>query len=694
MRALAKPTPQQKPSMSADVQFRTLILLLFLPCLRLNAQPKPELVPYNKNGLWGYADTNGIVRIPAQWIEARLFNNNSAVVKIRNGINALEGNVFGLIDKKGHYIIGADKGWNGQWDGWRTPLNAVDSTGHWGLIDICGKVLIPFEWDGPGPYQLEKVPLLDSVKAVQKNGLYGIVNRTGKLIVPCVWANLGTDNRLSSIRAFYVHFPVKADNPNNIGVISVDNQELLPARYAHVQLERLAGQLVFLTGRRVPNQLPNAAFPFTTDNKFIAYPSGRELTFPISARGLDSLREYEEPGGFLSFGSGYRGLMNAKRKVVIPCCKVVRVAMDTAFTEESSDNGLDSFVVRRTAINLRTLRPYGPPKEVVYVRDRPRHYEDYGCGSSRRYYNDSEPIELDIDGGLSRKVNRFYKDSLFYTVQNKLTTGPDGQPLYLLKGFIYKNGVSGREYNALVDEHLAYVIKPVPHTIVDFNEAQNIATVSGTLNGRHGYFLMAPNGTALTAPGDAELVTGFRWQGKLYAYANMEAEATPATGIKQKALRVVDAQYRLVPSLAAQKIAGAGGTQHYSYRPPFVHAVVIKDANDRLAYMDLNGKLIYPRLAYKYITLRPLGQACFLANESSWSSAEILVDTAGRPIINGISIVRYWPVYENENRENRMSRLYWVEGLVTKSKKAVYFYVDNTGRAYLDKIGGRLENAY
>ena len=108
------------------------------------AQPLPALIPYNDGEKWGYADTNGKVKIAPGWEKVAFFKGHKAKVTIAN-------NHFSLIDTSGAYIIPPSRHWNGDWNGpENTALNSRDSNGLYGLIDTNNQVLIPFEWDGSG----------------------------------------------------------------------------------------------------------------------------------------------------------------------------------------------------------------------------------------------------------------------------------------------------------------------------------------------------------------------------------------------------------------------------------------------------------------------------------------------------------------------------------------------------------------
>lgn len=73
----------------------SLFFLHFLPLL-LPAQQLPELIPYRKGKLWGFADSTGKIRIEPQWDGVEFFDGQAAIVHKdkRSGVITREGNMI------------------------------------------------------------------------------------------------------------------------------------------------------------------------------------------------------------------------------------------------------------------------------------------------------------------------------------------------------------------------------------------------------------------------------------------------------------------------------------------------------------------------------------------------------------------------------------------------------------------------
>jgi hypothetical protein len=83
---------------------RNLILLLLFYTFLVNSIISQDLIPYNKNGKWGYADKNMNVIIPCTYNYAMPFYEDRALVKVYDDSSYLSREYF--IDKEGKIIFG------------------------------------------------------------------------------------------------------------------------------------------------------------------------------------------------------------------------------------------------------------------------------------------------------------------------------------------------------------------------------------------------------------------------------------------------------------------------------------------------------------------------------------------------------------------------------------------------------------
>jgi len=85
--------------------FKLIISLFLLLVLGCQAKPEnltnvPELIPFHKDGKWGYINKNRKIIIPAKFQGVELFEGDHAFVQV--------GEKQAVIDKKGNYIISPD----------------------------------------------------------------------------------------------------------------------------------------------------------------------------------------------------------------------------------------------------------------------------------------------------------------------------------------------------------------------------------------------------------------------------------------------------------------------------------------------------------------------------------------------------------------------------------------------------------
>lgn len=132
----------------------------------LQARKLPELIPYNKNGLWGFSDSLQNIIIPCKYDEVNFFNNGFAIV---SG------------DCKMVYPYGNDVGGN--------------KVCKQGVIDSKGNLIIPIEYN-----RIENFNEMGIAKAY-RNEKVGFIDKTGKEIMPFIYKEKGfkLDKNLSII---------------------------------------------------------------------------------------------------------------------------------------------------------------------------------------------------------------------------------------------------------------------------------------------------------------------------------------------------------------------------------------------------------------------------------------------------------------------------------------------------------------
>lgn len=119
--------------------------------------------------LWGYIDTTGEIVIPCEYTYAGIFSDGVACVR--------KDCKYGSINTSGQIIV--DCIWKKSAFVFSEGLAAVQNEeGLWGFIDMTGKVIIPFEWEG-----IITPKFSDGLAAIQKNNMMGFINKTGDTVI-------------------------------------------------------------------------------------------------------------------------------------------------------------------------------------------------------------------------------------------------------------------------------------------------------------------------------------------------------------------------------------------------------------------------------------------------------------------------------------------------------------------------------
>ena len=160
--------------------------LLFFCCFKANTQ---DLIPYEKNKLWGYKDSQGNVKIQPQYDYALKFAFNYGIV--------LKNNFVGAIDENNNVIVPI------QYDFVR-PLDSTEFLfgykakyfGEYfrGIITVEKKIKVPPIYRDiikrAGCYEVRKQ--VDSIIGTSSFGdfrsaisTYGLLDSNGQTLIPC-----------------------------------------------------------------------------------------------------------------------------------------------------------------------------------------------------------------------------------------------------------------------------------------------------------------------------------------------------------------------------------------------------------------------------------------------------------------------------------------------------------------------------
>jgi len=143
-----------------------------------------------ENGLWGYKDKKGKIRIEAKYDNASIFIEGLAAV-------TLNGDKFAFINKSGDVVISIR-----QYVSMDDLVSAVFLNGKWGRLDYTGKIVVPFKYD-----QLEHTYARESLARVMVSGKMGMIDKTGKEIIPMKYDSVGIWDEGLSVEENFEEFP-------------------------------------------------------------------------------------------------------------------------------------------------------------------------------------------------------------------------------------------------------------------------------------------------------------------------------------------------------------------------------------------------------------------------------------------------------------------------------------------------------
>jgi len=145
-----------------------------------SAHDDAQLYRVLDDGVWGYIDSSGAVRIPPQFDYAFPFRNGFSVVRRgseREGVRAFISESGDLItdfrfDRAYHFVNGFGKA-------------VID--GKWGFLTEDGETIVPFIWDAAGTFREGHVAV---GTGSFRDRRWGLLDTEGRLVLPNVYRRL------------------------------------------------------------------------------------------------------------------------------------------------------------------------------------------------------------------------------------------------------------------------------------------------------------------------------------------------------------------------------------------------------------------------------------------------------------------------------------------------------------------------
>ena len=141
---------------------------LVIPLAILLCCKDSVLKPFTENGLWGFKDADGNIRIEAKYDDTGAFSKGLARVRLGNILTGK----YGFINTKGEEVITLKYDYVEEFS---EGLVLVRLNGKYGFINPKGEVVIPFKYSPvEGVSQFK-----DGLAFVIFNGQWGFIDKSG-----------------------------------------------------------------------------------------------------------------------------------------------------------------------------------------------------------------------------------------------------------------------------------------------------------------------------------------------------------------------------------------------------------------------------------------------------------------------------------------------------------------------------------
>ena len=289
--------------------------VLFLLFISVFCQAQlPTLIPFRSGNNWGYTDSTGAVKIPANYSNTSLFSNGLAIVSYQDKWGVLKSDGSWLISPKYQQLLSFQNG----------RVLALKA-GKWGAVNEAERTLIPFEYERIRPFSHP------TVTAMKREGRWGLVDDTGTVVLRAqldlisdfqgefaaaklneTWALIDAKGKTLSPFIFEsIVFPhpdsVQVVFQNNTSILHLKNARQLLAKYAFIDVPQ---KVKSSTLRRVVRIEKDS---FITQ-KFGYIDTANQEVVPSTFDRLDPFSE-----GMAGFKSGERwGFIDVTGKKVLP----------------------------------------------------------------------------------------------------------------------------------------------------------------------------------------------------------------------------------------------------------------------------------------------------------------------------------------------------------------------------------------
>ena len=142
---------------------------LVIPLAILLCCKDSVLKPFTENGLWGFKDADGNIRIEAKYDDTGAFSKGLARVRLGNILTGK----YGFINTKGEEVITLKYDYVEEFS---EGLVLVRLNGKYGFINPKGEVVIPLKFDNAGSFS-------NSLALVNRDGNKSFINTKGEELI-------------------------------------------------------------------------------------------------------------------------------------------------------------------------------------------------------------------------------------------------------------------------------------------------------------------------------------------------------------------------------------------------------------------------------------------------------------------------------------------------------------------------------
>ncbi len=688
-------------------------LLLFLSGGIAEAQPLPGLIPYKTKSGWGYCDSSKKIIISPQFEDAGLFFDGRAIVTIKKG----EANYKCMIDESGKYIIPPSAHWTGHVAEFiqYSILNTHDEDGRWGIIDIDGKMVIPYMYEGPQfngfhrYYFHSKMGDVPAFMIYTKDGKQGVVDTLNNELLPFEYAEVKNISDYDTLRAFI------ARKDSLYGVVGLDRKILYSFQYQSIYPVYEKGLAVAKRNNKmgVIDTLGKVIIPFKYDS--VAYmqtgtQQGFQVYLYINER--NSIGRHDLQGkliakpkyAYIRYTEGYyitghyvnnrytEGLLDTNGKVLVePTYGIISISPDSIVVtlDAKSENDIISFKTGK--LNMETFKPIGDWQTLSFKSLFPdRNVCGTGMANRNRYTNNSPYIDSNGHKLYTIKANnRTWIVNGYIKTDSLITIDQEANLVYAVKTYDAKYMLY-----AIVDKNKKFLIPPQDK----YEFTGGFWTKNWLIVKDDSSYAVVDTQLNIIEPFIKRQISNyFTWNGKAYItgpYNRYRKEKVLIDQWEQddekncflcKCNTMLDRKGGIAKGFENRCISyyfpDKYGSPHILPEEDLIHAT---DSNNKKGLMRFDGSVIYPEVSFKYNNFTVFQPNIVLTKSYTYPYSGVLVDSMNREYIPGIkvqniSLASAGHTYLPREKYVTFDNLY----LVT-SDNFGSFYMNSKGQTYAD----------